>query len=87
MSQTIKMSDNDSSIGEDFDPQVIQVITTDKMLHQEGLLLAGFSLKKQAQQPKSMFVTFRIVMVANQLSSVVFGKIHRPLALHQQEYL
>lgn len=49
---TTKMSDNDSSLGADTDPPITHILTPDESLR-EGLLLAGFSMQKQARQPKS----------------------------------
>lgn len=49
---------------------------------QEGLLIAGFSVEKQARQPKT-FETFKAAMAANRLFSAVSGKICRLGAPHE----
>jgi hypothetical protein len=46
-------------LGDDVDPLIItSIISADEML-KEGLLLAGFSLKKQERQPKSNLQDFK----------------------------
>jgi hypothetical protein len=52
------MSEDGSEIGDDVDPLITSIISADEML-KEGLLLAGFSLKKQERQPKSNLKDFK----------------------------